>query len=80
MEQVAVKAWGNSQGIRIPKEILDKLDIHISDMLQLGIENDAIVLKKVYKHKTFEERLAEYNGKISVSDYDWGEPVGKELL
>lgn len=80
MEQVAVKAWGNSQGIRIPKEILDKLDIHISDTLQLGIENDSIVLKKIFKHKTFEERLAEFDGEISVIDYDWGEPVGEELL
>ena len=78
MEQVAVKAWGNSQGIRIPKEILDKLDIYISDMLQLGIENDAIVLKKVYKHKTFEDRMAEFDGKISVIDYDWGEPRQKD--
>lgn len=80
MEQVAVKAWGNSQGIRIPKAILDQLDVHVSDELQLKVENNAIILKKVYKHKTFEERLAEYHGEISVMDYDWGEPMGKELL
>lgn len=39
----------------------------------------SIVLNK-YKHKTFEERVAEYNGEISVYDFDWGEPVGKEIL
>ena len=32
------------------------------------------------KYKTFEERVAEYNGEISVCDFDWGEPVGKEIL
>ena len=64
MEQVAVKAWGNSQGIRIPKAILEKLNIKVSDTL----------------HKSFEERVAEYNGEISVCAYDWGEPVGKEML
>ena len=31
-------------------------------------------------HKSFEERLAEYNGEISVCDFDWGEPMGRELL
>ena len=51
-DQVAIKTWGNSQGIRIPKNILE----------------------------TFEERVAEYNGEISICDYDWGEPVGKEIL
>lgn len=25
-DQVAIKTWGNSQGIRIPKNILEKLD------------------------------------------------------
>jgi antitoxin MazE len=80
MEQVAIKAWGNSQGIRIPKDILDKLGIQVSDVLELDVKNDTIILRKSFKHKTFKERLAEYNGEISVCDFDWGEPVGKEIL
>lgn len=31
-------------------------------------------------HKSFEDRLKEYNGKISVCDFDWGEPLGREML
>lgn len=80
VDQVAVRPWGNSQGIRIPKSILDKLNISTSDVLQIGIENDAIVLKKTFKHKSFEERVAEYDGEISICDFDWGEPIGKEML
>ena len=26
MDHVAIRAWGNSQGIRIPKDILEKID------------------------------------------------------
>lgn len=79
-EQVAVRPWGNSQGIRIPKSVLEKLNIGISDVLQIGIENDAIVLRKTMKHKTFEERVAEYGGEVSVCNFEWGEPAGRELL
>lgn len=32
------------------------------------------------KHKTFEERVAEYGGKVSVCDFEWGEPAGGEML
>lgn len=46
----------------------------------IEIENDSIVSGKPYIHKTFEERLAEYNGEITVFDFDWGEPVGREIL
>ena len=51
-----------------------------SDVLQIRVENDMIVLKKNFRHKTFEERLAEYDGKITVADFDYGEPVGKEII
>ncbi len=80
MEQVAIRTWGNSQGIRIPKDILNKMKLKTSDILEIEIEKDAIVLRKKFTHKTFEERLAEYGGEISVSEFDWGEPVGREIL
>ena len=73
-DQVAIKTWGNSQGIRIPKNILEKLGLHVSDTLQIEVIDDSIVLKKAFKHRS-EER-----GEISICDYDWGEPVGKEIL
>ena len=80
MEQVAIRAWGNSQGIRIPKDILDKLDLKVSDTLNISVSDNNIVLTRTHKHKTFEERLAAYNGEIDVCDFDWGEPKGREML
>ena len=80
MAQVAIRNWGNSQGIRIPKEIMEKMNLQTSDVLDIEIENAAIVLRKQFKHKTFEERLEEYNGEISVCNFDWGKPKGSEIL
>ncbi|SET21033.1 antitoxin MazE [[Clostridium] aminophilum] len=80
MEQVAIRSWGNSQGIRIPKHILDKLDLKTSDVLDILIDHNTIILRKPFEHKTFEQRLAEYNGEISVNDFEWGDPMGKEML
>ncbi|WP_294214634.1 hypothetical protein [Pseudobutyrivibrio sp.] len=34
---------------------------------------------KVFEHKSFVERLKEYDGEIEVYDFDWGEPVGREM-
>nr|WP_297763929.1 AbrB/MazE/SpoVT family DNA-binding domain-containing protein [uncultured Butyrivibrio sp.] len=80
MDEVAIRAWGNSQGIRIPKNILDKLGLQVSDTLNISVVDGNIILTRTHKHKTFEERLAEYNGKIDICDFDWGEPMGKEML
>ena len=80
MEQAAIRAWGNSQGIRISRKLMEQLDLKVSDVLDISVENNALVLRKSFKHKKFEDRLAEYNGEITVSSFDWGEPAGRELL
>ena len=80
MDSVRVKAWGNSQAIRIPKKYLNLMDINISDELQIELIDNKLTLSKPFKHKTFEERVAEYEGNISVCNFDWGEPKGREML
>ena len=80
MSQVAVKSWGNSQGIRLSKEIMEKMGLKISDILDVEISADAIILRKAFRHRSFEERMMEYNNKISACNFDWGEPVGREIL
>ena len=63
-DQVAIKTWGNSQGIRIPKNILEKLGLHVSDTLQIEVIDDSIVLKKAFKHKHLRNALLNTTGKF----------------
>lgn len=44
---VSVVPIGNSKGIRLPKTILDQLQV--SDQLELEVENQQIILKPVIK-------------------------------
>lgn len=77
--QAQVKQWGNSQGIRISKEVLREAGIDINDVLDITISNGAIILSKEIKHKTLEERAAVYNGKLNLErDFEWGEAMGRE--
>ena len=78
--QVTVKEWGNSHGIGIPAAILQMLDIKTSDKLNLQVEDDRIVLQKAFQHKSFRERLEEYDGNITICDFDWGNPAGREMF
>ena len=78
--QTTVNAWGNSQGVRLSKSILEAAQISVSDVLQVETEENTIILRKVPKHRSFSERLAEYGGEISICDFDWGEPKGRELI
>ena len=57
--QVQVKEWGNSQGIRLPKEILKSAGITLNDVLDVTVSNGKITFTKPFRHKTLEERTTE---------------------
>ena len=80
MMQTQVKAWGNSQGIRIPKEVLQDAGISLEEVLDITVANGVITLAKAFKHRTLEERATEFGGKLNLDgEYDWGDPVGREV-
>ncbi len=77
--EAQVKAWGNGQGIRFSKELLDTIGVHIDDYLDVEVRDGSIILSKTFKHKTLEERAAEYKGKIGpYEEFAWGDAEGRE--
>ncbi len=80
MNQTVVKPWGNSQGVRLSKSVLQAAHLKNEDVLQIEVDENTIILRKMPRHKTFEERLAEYDGQIDVYGFDWGDPLGRELV
>lgn len=38
--QAQVKEWGNSQGIRLPKEVLKSAGIALNEVLDVTVSND----------------------------------------
>ena len=85
--QTTVVKWGNSHGIRLPKAFLKSIDIVENDPVDVSLDNEKIIIKKMEtrKRKRLEQRLFEFYGdnfeKIiePQKEYDWGKPVGKEI-
>jgi len=77
---VTVKKWGNSQAIRLPKSITESLNIKENENVDIKIRNDEIIIKKIRRHKSFEERMAGYNGDYDFVELDSGKPIGKEVF
>ena len=75
-----VQKWGNSQGIRIPKSILEKADISSNENLDIKVIDGRIILEPVHKHKTLKERIKDYDGDYQCSEWNTGNPIGQEVL
>ena len=78
-----IQKWGNSQGVRLPKSILDELFLHENDRVEIIAENETIVIKKATRRRraemSLEKRFEGYSGDYKCVEYDWGEPLGKEV-
>ena len=72
---------GEEVGIVIPAEILEELGLKMNDTCSIRVEDGKLAIQKVFAHRTLEERAAAFGGKIGpCEEFDWGEPVGREML
>ena len=51
MSTTSLRQWGNSMGVRIPKEAIEKSKIQESDVLEVAAVNGVITLRKKNRKK-----------------------------
>lgn len=75
-----IQKWGNSQGIRIPKAILDTVKWTENEKIILVVDNEKIIMKKAKKtRKNIKELFADYDGEYEPIEIEWGEVKGEEI-
>ena len=75
-----IQKWGNSQAVRLPKAILEMAQLNENDRVELKVQEGNLIIIPVKKHKTLQERIAEYKGDYKCGEWDTGEPTGNEVL
>ena len=75
-----IQKWGNSQGVRLPKALLDDLNMSEGKEVEILKQDDIIIIKHAaQKRKSIQELFAGYEGDYAPEEIDWGEPVGGEI-
>jgi antitoxin MazE len=79
--RATIVKWGNSQGIRLPKRLLESAEIGEHDALEIVVENHSIIIRKTNPQtsKTIQERFEGFTGSYQTEIVDWGNSVGKEI-
>ena len=75
-----IQKWGNSQGIRIPKILLDTVKWKENEEIMIVVDNDKLIIEKVKnRRKNIKELFENYKGDYEPKEIDWGNPEGKEI-
>ena len=80
--RTAIVKWGNSQGIRLPKILLDAVGLSDNDSVEIIAENNMLIIKPARERITIDKLFENWDGDAPEL-FDWGDldaPVGRELI
>ncbi len=77
-----IKKWGNSQGLRFSKEVLQEAGIDVGEDVQVFARKGQIVIQPAARIRgkyKLEDLLKKMPKDYKPYEVDWGKPVGKEV-
>ncbi len=46
-----ISKWGNSQGLRFPKDIMEEINLKVGDKVELKTQDNTIIIKPIKRKK-----------------------------
>jgi antitoxin MazE len=74
-----IVAWGNSQALRIPRALLQELQIGEGDEVEMSAENGRLSVRPLRPKLTLQSLVAAITPENRHKEIDWGKPVGSEV-
>lgn len=74
-----ISRWGNSLGIRIPKQLADEVSLKEGDEIEIYRQENQLVIKPQKTQYTLEQLLEGMREEHLHEEIDWGKAEGKEV-
>jgi len=77
-----IQKWGNSQGLRLAKQVLEDVHISVGDDVEVTTRDGLIVIvpaRRIRGKQSLEELVSRIPKDYKTEELDWGEPVGREV-
>jgi antitoxin MazE len=76
-----VHKWGNSQGLRLAKQVLEDVGISVGDEVDVTARDGVIVIapiKRIRGKRSLQELVSRIPKNYEAEELNWGKPVGRE--
>ena len=77
-----VQKWGNSQGLRLSKDLLSDVEIDVGDAVHVAMRDGALVVTPVRRVRgghDLRQLVRRIPKGYKPEELDWGPPVGREV-
>lgn len=76
-----IQKWGNSQGLRIARQVLDGAQLAVGDDVEVSARDGVIVITPVRRVRgahSLKELVSKIPEGYRAEETEWGAPSGKE--
>jgi len=76
-----IQKWGNSQGLRLAKNLLADAQLDIGDEVDINVKDGIMLVtpaKRIRGRHNLKDLVKRIPENYQAGEIDWGEPVGKE--
>ena len=76
-----VQKWGNSQGLRLAKQVLEEIHVSIGDPVEVSTRDGVIVIAPIRRIRgklSLHELVSRIPKNYRPEEVEWGKPVGRE--
>ena len=74
-----IQKWGNSLGVRIPKNIAENMNLSDGSAVVITEKNGMIILEKKDTLLDLKKAMKNYKPENYHNEIDWGENLGREI-
>jgi len=77
-----VQKWGNSQGLRLSKELLSDVRISVGDAVDVTVRDGSLIITPVHRVRgglDLRELFRHIPEDYKPEELEWGDPVGREV-
>jgi antitoxin MazE len=78
--QVNVARWGNSLGLRIPKDIAEQAGLRAGCRVEVEAANGRVIISPAKPRYVLADLLQGMTPEAMHEAFDWGPDVGREIV
>ena len=77
-----IQKWGNSQGLRISKNLLSDAQLDVGDEVDISVKEGIMIVtpaKRIRGRHNLKDLVARIPKNYQPDEVDWGGKIGKEV-
>jgi antitoxin MazE len=78
--EARIAKWGNSLGVRTPKDLAGRLGLAEGTRVEIEAEGDRVIISQCRPRYSLKELLVGMTPKAMHKAFEWGPDVGRESI